>query len=961
MSFQAQADTAIVHTTASRALLSVVARAVVACAVLATLSACSGDGSGGTDVTIGSGQGGDPVTLDFPVFYVKRPVPEPDAENDVTDARELRRFEPGADLYMRSSASPSSPAVNLTAEQTEGNGDIRDVDVSFDGQKVVFAMRVAAEGEDVEPEDDRPSWNIWEYDVATSQLRRLIQSDTIENAGHDIMPRYLPDGRIVFSSTRGRMSNAINLTEGKPQYAGQVEGFGGKRPAFVLHAMDANGGNIKQLSFNQAHDLDPDVMANGQIIFTRWERAIDDDQMDLYRVNPDGSGLELLYGANSHATGTRNATTNAPSVIQFLSPHPMQDGRTLALVRPFDGTNEGGDLMLIDTENFVDCNQTVPTTNVTTAPPCAAQARALPTDVRTTPGPSPGGRFLSAAPLFDSSNRLLVSWSQCRFIEDGRVVPCTADRLDRFDPANPALVEAPPLYGVYIYNVRDNTQLPIVAPEEGFIYTEVAAGSSRSSPPVILQRQAGVDFPAALEDEAVGILDIRSIYDIDGVDRAPGTIASVRNPTTADFNNRTARFLRLEKVVSLPDDEMFDDVPNTAFGRGGRRFGMRDILGYAPIEPDGSVKVKVPANVPFVISVLDRNGRRLPANNQLGALHTNWLQVQVGETLQCTGCHAAPANAATPARAHGRKGLTTSVNPGAPMTSAPFPNAHPALIANDMRETMADVRGRVMCGGACKPSMNLVAVDYWDAATPDPIVDACYATGATDIAVDPARPPSLDPTDVTRRRVCATGLVTPSPLSNSACSGTWGSTCRVTINYPEHIHPLWSSMGTVDANGDSVPDVDPVTMLPKQRQCIACHAPTLDAANQTVPPAGQLDLRDGVSDIVADHFASYEELLSGDNFQQTNAMGMLEDECERFFVDPVTLLPTTVCEVFRRVGPSMNNNGAAASSRFFTKFDDGGGTVDHRGFLTRAELKLIAEWLDIGAQYYNNPFDVPED
>jgi hypothetical protein len=23
------------------------------------------------------------------------------------------------------------------------------------------------------------------------------------------------------------------------------------------------------------------------------------------------------------------------------------------------------------------------------------------------------------------------------------------------------------------------------------------------------------------------------------------------------------------------------------------------------------------------------------------------------------------------------------------------------------------------------------------------------------------------------------------------------------------------------------------------------------------------------------------------------------------------------------------------------------------------ELRLIAEWLDIGAQYYNNPFDVP--
>jgi hypothetical protein len=952
MTFKAQADTAILNKTARRAVIA------LACAVLAGLGGCSGDGNGGTDVTIGSGQGGDPVTLDFPVFYVKRPVPEVDADNDVTDARELRRFEPGADLYMRSSASPSSPAVNLTAEMTNGKADIRDVDVSFDGQKVVFAMRVAGANQDVddvEPEDDLPSWNIWEYDVATKALRRVIASDTIENDGHDIMPHYLPDGRIAFSSTRWRTAKAIQLAEGKPQYAGQVEGIGGKRPAFVLHVMDDDGTNIKQISFNQAHDLDPEVLANGQIIFTRWERAIDDDQMDLYRVNPDGSGLELLYGANSHATGSLNPTTNQPTTVQFLSPRPMQDGRTLTLVRPFDGTNEGGDLVLIDTGNFVDCNQTVPTTTVTATPPCTAQARALPTDVRTTPGPSPGGRFLSAAPLFDGSNRLLVSWSQCRFIEDGRTVPCTADRLDRFDPANPALTEAPPLYGVYIYDVRSNTQLPIVAPEEGFIYTEVAAGSNRALPPVILDKVAGVDFPAALGDEAVGILDIRSVYDIDGVDRAPGTIPSVRNPATADFTNRTARFLRLEKVVSLPDNEQFENIPNTAFGRGGRRFGMRDILGYAPIEPDGSVKVKVPANVPFTISILDRNGRRLGGNSPLAALHTNWLQVGIGETLQCTGCHAQPANATTPGLAHGRKGLTASVNPGAPMTSAPFPNAHPALVANDLRETMADVRGRVMCGGACKPSMNLIVNEPWTVTPPAARPDACYETGATDVAIDPARPPSADPTDATRRHVCATRLTTPSPLSNAACSGIWRSSCRVTINYPEHIHPLWSSMGTVDANEDGVADMDPVTMMPKQRQCIACHAPTVNASNVPVIPAGDLDLRDGPSEDEADHLASYRELLFNDNGQVVNAMNQIEDEC--IARDPVT----QVCTAFRQVQASMSFNGAAASGRFFTKFDAGGGTVDHRGFLTRAELKLIAEWLDIGAQYYNNPFDVPED
>ena len=50
--------------------------------------------------------------------------------------------------------------------------------------------------------------------------------------------------------------------------------------------------------------------------------------------------------------------------------------------------------------------------------------------------------------------------------------------------------------------------------------------------------------------------------------------------------------------------------------------------------------------------------------------------------------------------------------------------------------------------------------------------------------------------------------------------------------------------------------------------------------------------------------------------------------------------------------------GAAFSNRFFSRFSDPADT-DHFGTLAAAELKLIAEWLDIGGQYYNNPFDVP--
>jgi hypothetical protein len=63
------------------------------------------------------------------------------------------------------------------------------------------------------------------------------------------------------------------------------------------------------------------------------------------------------------------------------------------------------------------------------------------------------------------------------------------------------------------------------------------------------------------------------------------------------------------------------------------------------------------------------------------------------------------------------------------------------------------------------------------------------------------------------------------------------------------------------------------------------------------------------------------------------------------------------------LAPAPMTAGSASSSemKFLWMFD---GTyqdpvLDHTGFLTSAELRLIAEWLDIGAQYYNDPFVAP--
>ncbi|HEV7714425.1 MAG TPA: hypothetical protein VGO53_02450 [Steroidobacteraceae bacterium] len=58
------------------------------------------------------------------------------------------------------------------------------------------------------------------------------------------------------------------------------------------------------------------------------------------------------------------------------------------------------------------------------------------------------------------------------------------------------------------------------------------------------------------------------------------------------------------------------------------------------------------------------------------------------------------------------------------------------------------------------------------------------------------------------------------------------------------------------------------------------------------------------------------------------------------------------------VGPYLDAGSARGgrSAAFLARFATGSGST-HADYLSPAELRLLSEWLDIGAQYFNNPFD----
>ncbi len=183
-------------------------------------AACSGDGDG--SVGVGSGQDPDPVALDFPIAYTKGPLFDEDMNlQSPTDLRDLERFNVGTDLYLLDRASPVAVERNITFSETQGLGDVQGVEISSDGTRVLFAMRGPFD-ENLDDED-QPTWNIWEYDIPTDTLRRIFASDITAEGGHDVYPHYMPDDRIIFSSTRQRQAKAILLDEGKPQFEAQVE------------------------------------------------------------------------------------------------------------------------------------------------------------------------------------------------------------------------------------------------------------------------------------------------------------------------------------------------------------------------------------------------------------------------------------------------------------------------------------------------------------------------------------------------------------------------------------------------------------------------------------------------------------------------------------------------------------------------------------------------------------------
>ena len=189
---------------------------------------------------------------------------------------------------------------------------IADVDLHFDADRMLFSMP-----------DDARKWQVWELGADGGGLRQVTTSEHPAIDNYDAC--YLPDGRILFDSTR--------VFQGIPC-------VGGADAVANLFLLDEAKGTTRQLCFDQDHDWCPVVLNNGRVMYERWEYSDTPHYFTrlLFHMNPDGTGQTEYYGSNSFW----------PNSLFYARPIPDHPTKFVGIVGGHHGVPRMGELVVFD-------------------------------------------------------------------------------------------------------------------------------------------------------------------------------------------------------------------------------------------------------------------------------------------------------------------------------------------------------------------------------------------------------------------------------------------------------------------------------------------------------------------------------------------------------------------------------------------------------------------------------------
>ena len=221
------------------------------------------------------------------------------------------RFGFDAEISMLSDLRDDQVTVT-TLYEPENTTSIADLHLHWSGDKLMFTMS-----------ENAVKWNVFELSLDDKKVRDVIDSPEKDLDFCD--PAYLPDGRVLATSTIGY--------HGVPCISGFDE-------VCNLVLYDPATKNLRRLTFDQDGNWNPVIMNNGRVMYTRWEYTDLTHYFSriVMNMNPDGTGNRALYGSGSFW----------PNSTYDMKPIPNSANKFIATVTGHHGVSRTGRLVMFD-------------------------------------------------------------------------------------------------------------------------------------------------------------------------------------------------------------------------------------------------------------------------------------------------------------------------------------------------------------------------------------------------------------------------------------------------------------------------------------------------------------------------------------------------------------------------------------------------------------------------------------
>lgn len=536
----------------------------------------------------------DDLGFDEIVFVKRKPYSSDHYYTDINNGTSPDRFLPENSICVRNVRTGIERPVVTAAQLPGGKGFIGKISLSFDAKKVLFDFREGPES----------GFRIWEVGIDGNGLRQVLSppADEAEKVARwgkpwhtdDIHPNYLPDGRIVFSSTRCEHTILC--------------GGSASLVAPGLHVMDADGTNVQQLTKSPVSEFCPVVLSDGRVMYHRWEYVDKGARVakTIWSMNPDGSKPQELYGIADDTT----------TVYMYPQPIPNDETR-LVCVGTCHYPQGGcvGAIMLIDTKNrvrvrgpdpdqadYVQCDGRFPITNIT--PHVFVERRTEPGwffrqgDGQYVHDKDGQGGHLYTHPYPINDHEFLVSYK-----------------------VNPAdhYKEVANAYALYLIDTDGNHRL-VHRDDVLSCWHPIPLVARRVPPQIKTDRNAEY----AERDLAVCVLT-NITQGMQGVEAGD------------------VKWLRINEAIPRYWDTGRRWNPSLSSAGWKAALWPRVQWGVVPVEKDGSACFEVPADRSIFFQALDENFREIQRER-------TYVNYRPGEVRSCNGCHGEAGHSVSPVR-----------------------------------------------------------------------------------------------------------------------------------------------------------------------------------------------------------------------------------------------------------------------------------------------------------------------